>query len=106
MLEWPREPRCGSVGEPEHERVLPLLGALAEEEAGHDRRDEDGEDQRAEQRKADGPGHGLEEAALDGLQGEDGQVGGDDDAAGEEDRALHLMRGFANLLRRVCACRP
>ena len=88
------------ASEPVHDGVLPLLCALAEEQAGHDRSDEDGEDERAEQGKADRPGHGLEEPAFDGLQGEDGQIRGDDDAAGEEDRTLHFVRGIANLLRR------
>jgi hypothetical protein len=61
--------------------------------------------QRAEQREGDGPGHGLEEAAFNGLQREDGQVGGDDDGDGEEDGALHFLRGVANLLLRRVRCR-
>ncbi len=40
------------ASEPAHQGVLPLLCALAECEAGHDRRDEDGKDQRADQREA------------------------------------------------------
>ena len=87
-------------GEPDHDRVVPLFGALAEDHAGHHRSNKHGEAERSDQGKADGPGHGLEEPALDCLQGEDGQVGGDDDAAGEEDGALHLVRGLANALRR------
>ncbi len=65
-----------------------------------DRGDDDGEDERAQQREGDRPGHGLEEPAFDRLQREDGQIGSDDDAAGEEDRPLHFVRGLANLLRR------
>ena len=83
-----------------HERVLPLFCALAEGDAAHDRGNKDGKDERAEQRKGDCPGHRLEEAALDGLQREDGQIGSDDDAAGKEDRPLHFVRGIANLLCR------
>ena len=44
------------------------LAPLRNSDAGHHRRDEDGEDQRADQRKADRPGHRLEEPAFDGLQ--------------------------------------
>ena len=36
---------------------------------------------------------GPEQAAFDALQGEDGQIGNDDDDAGEEDRLLHLVGG-------------
>ena len=61
--------------------------------------------QRADQGEGDGPGHGFEETAFDGLQGEDGQVRSDDDAAGEEDGALHFVGGIANFLRSVCECR-
>jgi hypothetical protein len=68
-----------AVGEPDHDRVFPLGGAVGEEEAGEHRREQHGEDQRAEQGEGDRPGHRLEEAAFDRLQGEDGQVGGDDD---------------------------
>ena len=80
------------------------LAPLAKSEAGQHGSDEDGEDERAEQSEADHPGHGLEEAAFDGLQGEDGQVGGDDHAARVEDGALHFVRGFADLLRWGDAC--
>ena len=86
--------------EPHHDGVVPLFGALAEKEAGHYRSHGNGEDNRADEGEADGPGHGLEEPALDGLQGEDGQVGGDDNAAGEKDRAQHLVSGVADFLRR------
>ena len=61
-------------------------------------RDEDGEEKSAEQGETDHPDHGLEEAAFDGLQGEDGQVRGDDHAARIEDGALDFVRGFADLL--------
>ena len=60
------------------------------------RSNQHGEDQRAEQGESDGPGHGLEQAAFDALQREDGQVRGDDDADGVEDGALYFVRGVAD----------
>ena len=87
-------------GEPFHEWILPLFCAFLKGHSAHDRRHQHGKKQRADQREGDGPGHGLEEAALDGLQGEDGQIRGDDDAAGIEDRPLHLVRGIADSLCR------
>ena len=100
VLNGPFDGCAVAAGEPDHGRVLPLAGAIFEEEAGEDGRDQHGEDQAADQREGHHPGHGLEEAAFDGLQGEDGQVGGDDHSAREEDRALHLVRGLADLLGR------
>ncbi len=85
-------------GDPVQDRVFPLGGALGEEEAGEHGGDDHGEDQSAEQGEGDGPGHGLEEAAFHRLQGEDGQVGGDDDADGVEDGPLDFVGGFADLL--------
>ena len=101
-----RHPRPFDV--PHHERpvarcdpaqhgIFPLTGALTEQEAGQRRRHEHGKDQRAKQGKCDRPGHRLKQPALHSLQREDGQVGRDDDADREEDRALHLMRGLADL---------
>ena len=92
------------VGEPGHDRVFPLAGSLRESEAGEHGSDQDGEDKAAEQSEADHPGHGLEQAAFHGLQREDGQIRGDDDAARVEDGALDLVRGLADLLRRSNAC--
>ena len=51
---------------------------------------------RAQQGEGHRPGHGLEQAAFHALQGEDGQIGGDDDGDGVEDRPLHLVRGRAD----------
>ena len=75
------------------------LAPLRKQKLAIDRRNENGEDERADQREGDGPGHGLEEPAFDSLQREDGQVRSDDDAAGKEDRPLHLVGRVANLLR-------
>ncbi len=86
-------------GEPRHDGVLPLAGALGEGDGREHGAEEEREDQGAEQGEGDHPGHRLEEPAFDGLQGEDGQIGGDDHAAGEEDGALDLVGGLANLLR-------
>jgi hypothetical protein len=86
--------------EPVHDGVLPLFGALAEQKAGHDGSDENGENECADEGEGDGPGHGLEQPAFNGFQREDGQVGGDDDGAGEEDGALDLNGSLANFLGR------
>ena len=99
MFDGPLHGVAIAGGEPGHHRVLPLAGAFGEEEAGKDRSEQKGEDERAEQGEGDHPRHGLEETAFDGLEGEDGQVGGDDHAAGEEDGTLNLVRGLADLLR-------
>jgi hypothetical protein len=84
--------------EPAQDGVLPLRGALGKEEAGEHGSEDHGEDQSTGESEGDGPGHRLEEAAFNRLQREDGQVRGDDDADGVEDRALDLMRGLADLL--------
>jgi len=56
------------IDEPEHQRIVPLLCALAEGDAGNDGSDEHGEAECADQGEADGPGHRLEEPALNGLE--------------------------------------
>ena len=60
---------------------------------------QDRENQRAEQGEGNGPGHGLEEAAFDALQSEDGEIGGDDDGAGVEDGAQDFHYCVANDLQ-------
>ena len=94
------------VDEPLHDGVMPLFGAFVEERSWPYGSNRDGKDERAEQGKSDGPGHGLEEPAFDSLEGEDGQIGGDDDAASEEDRAQHFVGGVADFLRGGARCRP
>ena len=79
---------------------MPFPRALAEQEAGQHRRHDHGEDQRAQQRERHRPRHGLEQPAFHALQGEDRQIGGDDDGDGVEDRPLDLVRGLANPLMR------
>ncbi len=79
-----------------HQWVVPLPHFLAKHQAGKHRRNQHGKQQCPEQRKRDRPGHGLKQAAFHMLQREDGQVGGDDNASREEDRALNLMRGSAD----------
>ena len=97
MLDGPTRGVAVAVGEPLHDGVLPLRRAVREEQAGQNRRDDDGEDQRAEKREGHRPGHRLEESAFDSLQGKDGQVGRDDNADGIEDRPLHFVCSLANL---------
>ena len=50
--------------------------------------------------KADGPGHGLEQAAFDALQSENRQIGGDDDGEGVENGPLDFVRRVADMLHR------
>src|ERR1035438_5126308 len=89
---------------PPHHRVMPLLHVLSEQEAAKDRRDGHGKEQRAQQRERDRPGHGLEQAALHALQGEDGDIGGDDDADGIDHGTLHFVRGVAHGVEVVGVC--
>ena len=105
MFDGPGRRMAVAIGEPAHHRVVPFARALGEEEARQHRREQHGEDQRAQQGERHRPGHGLEQTALDRLQRKDRQVRGDDDADGVEDRALHLVRGLTNLLDAGCCYR-
>ena len=98
MIEAPVEGACVGAVEPLEDRVAPLFDSGAEQDAAQHGRDEQGEDQRAQQGEGDGPGHGAEEAAFDALQGEDGEIGNDNDDAGEEDRALDFVGGDGDRL--------
>ena len=72
-----------------------------EEVAGEHRRKQHGEENRAQQGKGHGPGHGVKQPSLHVFQGENGKIGGDDDGDGVEDGALHFMRGLADGLRQA-----
>ena len=52
-----------------------------------------GEQQCTELRKSDRIDHRVEQLRLDALEGEQRQIGGDDDKCREEDRPRHLMGG-------------
>ena len=91
VIEAPVENASVGAVEPLQDRVAPFFDSGAEQDAAQHGCDEQSEDQCAEQGEGDGPGHGAEEAAFDALQGEDGQIGNNDDDAGEENRALHFM---------------
>ena len=54
--------------------------------------------QRAELRIADHIGHRREQLRLDPLEGEQREIGGDDDQGGEEDRPRNLQRGIARVV--------
>ena len=82
----------------EQRRIFPLLRAFLECEAGQNRRNHHGEDQRAKQGEGHCPRHRFEETAFHRLQREDGQVGSNNDGNGEEDRTLNFMRSGANLV--------
>ena len=87
------------LDEPTHDRVLPFLCAVAEKDAGEHRRNDHGKRKRTQERKCYGPCHWLEKASFDGLQGEDRQIGCDDNSDGVEDRPLYFVRRVANLLK-------
>ena len=80
------------------------LRALAEQKTRQHRRDQHGEDQRAQQREGHRPGHRLEQPPFHALQREDRQVGRDDDGDGVEDRPLHFVRGFADSFQHGARC--
>ena len=81
-------------------RILPLLCAIAEQDAGQNRSNDDGEGERPQQRKGHRPSHRFEQPTLDGLQCKDRQVNGYDDGNRVKDWALHFVRCFTNLLSR------
>ena len=84
------------LGQEVHDGVVPFLRSLLEGETGQHGRDQNREEQRPQQRKGDGPGHGMKEPAFDALQGEDRQVSGNDDGDRVEHRPLHFVRGLAD----------
>ena len=98
MFDGPGRGMAIAIRDPAHHRVVPFARAFAEKETRQHRRDQHGKDQGAQQGKRHRPGHGLEQSALHRLQSKDRQIGGDDDADGVKDRALHFVSGLANLL--------
>ncbi len=99
MPDGPAELPAIELGHVGHDGVVPFVDPLAEEPARDHRRDHDREGESADQRERHRPGHRLEQAPLDALQGEDRDVGRDDDGDGEEHRTLDLLRGAADRLR-------
>src|ERR1017187_7306192 len=92
---------------PLDDRVVPGMRAFTENIACEHRRKDDGKQQRAQQCERHGPRHGLEEAALHPLQGEDRQVGDDDNGDGVKHRALHFMcRGTNSFVHRSVSSLP
>src|SRR5271170_5765065 len=96
MVDGPADCDAIFIAQENHYGVGPFFYAVTEDEQCENRSDEDREEQRAEQGEGNGPGHGFEEAAFDALQSEDGQIGGDDDGAGIENRAQDFHYGVAN----------
>ena len=72
----------------------------AQQERGDRRHQREAQQQRAEQGEAHRHRHGREQAALDALQGEQWDVGRDDDEQREEDRALDIAGRRADRARR------
>src|SRR6266446_5183975 len=81
-----------------HDRVVPFMDSFFKQCAGEHRRNQHRENERSKERKGHSPGHRMEQAPLDTLQGEDRQVCRDDDGNREKDRALDLVSGVANAL--------
>ena len=101
MVEAPaKRVPVGAPHDAQH-RVSPFLDlAFAEDEVAEHGRDQKSEQKSAQQGEGYGPRHGAEQAALDALQGEDGQIGNDDDDAGEEDRLLYFVGGSGDYLEK------
>ena len=70
--------------------VVIELAGLVVGQIGKPRSEEQGGEQGTDEGVAHGVGHGGEELALDMFEGEEGEVGSDDDDGGEEDGACHL----------------
>ena len=98
MTNGPGDAAAIAVAQKLHHRVFPLLRALAEEQTGEHGGKDHGKNESAKQCERHRPCHGPEEPAFDRLQREDGQIGGDDDGDGVEDRALHFVRGLSDAL--------
>ena len=77
--------------QPTQDRVLPLLCIAFEKQARQGWCNQHRKQQGAEERISDGPRHRLEQFALDPLQSEDRQIGGDDDRNGIEHGPLHFV---------------
>ena len=91
VIEAPIEGAGVGAVEPLEDGIAPFFDSGTEQEAAEHGRDEQGEDERAQKGEGDGPSHGAEQAAFDALQGEDRQVGNNNNDAGEEDRALDFV---------------
>ena len=101
VFEAPVEQAAVGVLQDAHHRVPPFLDfSVAEDEVAEHGRDQQREQKSAQQGESYGPGHGAEQAAFDALQGEDGQIGNDDDDAGEEDGLLHFVCGGSDQLEK------
>ncbi len=100
-----RTPTPVALRDKHKHRIVKLFHSLTEKNARKNRRNEHREDQRPEQGERNRPGHWLEQAAFDRLEGEDRQIRGNDDADRVKHGPLHLMRRLANpfedRLRRV-----
>ena len=77
-----------------HHRIAPFVYALPEEKTRQYRRNENRKYDGTEKCERDSPGHRLEEAPLDALQSENGQVRCDDDGDCVKHRTLDFMRGL------------
>ena len=70
---WPVHARAGV-----HEEIFFLRESLPEQGEAQERHEREREEQRADKCRGDGIGHGRENAAFVALQGEDRDMGGND----------------------------
>ena len=85
-----------ALPEPHEPTRLPVDTAELEQEGGDHRNAGQGEDERAEERRADRDGHRPEHLSLESLQRQDRQIDGDDDEHPEEHGTGDLHRRAPN----------
>src|SRR6266436_4182226 len=100
MFDGPLESHAIFFAQEVHDGVVPFAYTVTELEQGQHRGDEYGKDKRANQREGNRPGHGLEEAPFDALQGKNGQVCSNDDGACIKDGPQYFLYRIANSLHR------
>src|ERR1700722_5046211 len=100
MVDGPADGDAIFIAQENHYGIGPFFHTVAEDQQREDRRNHDRENQSAEQGERAGPGHGLEEAAFDALQSEDGQIRCDDNGAGVKNGAEDFHYGIANNFQR------
>ena len=85
-----------SLHKHQQQRVALFTKRLAEKIAGQNRREKERKEQCAQERKRHRPRHGTKESAFHALQGENRQVGDDDDQDRKKDRSLYFVRSPAD----------
>src|SRR5271166_3828853 len=92
------------VGQKLHHRVLPLLGALVEQQGGQSRCYQHRKHQGAKQGESHGPRHGLEQLSFHLLQRKNRKIRRNYDRNRVKHRSLHFVGSFANPLHQRTRC--